>query len=79
MTVGPDNKVVPKPVQTGNWLGQDMIVTAGLDEGDQVIVDNLVKVRPGAPVAPHAPGQAPAGAPQQAPQGQAAAQPKAGK
>jgi len=79
MTVGPENKVVAKPVQTGNWLGQDMIVTAGLNEGDQVIIDNLVKVRPGAPVAPHAPGQAPAGAPQPAPQGQGAAPPKAGK
>ena len=58
---------------------EHMIVTAGLTEGDQVIIDNLVKVRPGAPVAPHAPGQAPAGAPQPAPQGQGAAPPKAGK
>jgi membrane fusion protein (multidrug efflux system) len=60
MTVGPDNKVVPKPVQTANWIGNDMIVTGGLAEGDKVIVDNLVKVRPGAPVAPHAQGEAPA-------------------
>lgn len=65
MTVGPDDKVVPKPVQTANWVGNDMIVTGGLKEGDRVITDNLVKVRPGASVAPHAPGQAPAGAPQQ--------------
>jgi membrane fusion protein (multidrug efflux system) len=28
-----------------------------------VIVDNLVKLRPGAPVQPHAAGEAPAGAP----------------
>ena len=60
MTVGPDNKVVPKPVQTANWIGNDIIVTSGLKDGDRVIVDNLVKLRPGAPVAPHAPGQAPA-------------------
>lgn len=60
MTVGPDNKVVPKAVETANWVGADMIVTGGLAEGDRVIVDNLVKVRPGAPVAPHAPGEAPA-------------------
>ena len=59
MTVGPDNKVAPKPVQTANWIGTDMIVTSGLDEGDLVIVDNLVKLRPGAAVAPHAPGEAP--------------------
>jgi membrane fusion protein (multidrug efflux system) len=63
MTVGPENKVTPKPVQTANWIGSDIIVTAGLQEGDQVIVDNLVKLRPGAPVAPHAPGEGPAGAP----------------
>jgi membrane fusion protein (multidrug efflux system) len=63
MTVGPDNKVVPKPVQTANWVGPDVIVTGGLKPGDRVIIDNLVKLRPGAPVAPHAPGQAPAGAP----------------
>jgi membrane fusion protein (multidrug efflux system) len=60
MTVGPDNKVVPKPVQTANWIGTDVIVTSGLAEGDRVIVDNLAKVRPGASVDPHAPGQAPA-------------------
>jgi membrane fusion protein (multidrug efflux system) len=66
MTAGPDNKVVPKPIQTANWVGNDIIVTGGLNDGDRVIVDNLVKVRPGAPVAPHAPGQAPAGAPPQA-------------
>lgn len=80
MTVGPDNKVVPKPVQTANWIGSDMVITGGLKEGDRVIVDNLVKLRPGAPVAPHAPGEAPAGAPQggAAPAGQGA-QPKAAK
>jgi membrane fusion protein (multidrug efflux system) len=66
MTVGPDNKVVPKPVQTANWYGSDIIVVGGLNDGDRVIVDNLIKVRPGAPVAPHAPGQPPAGAPPQA-------------
>ena len=78
MTVGPDNKVVPKTVQTGNWIGGDMVITSGLAEGDKVIVDNIVKVRPGAQVAPHAPGEAPAGAPPQG-QGAPAAPPKAGK
>ncbi|HET7403425.1 MAG TPA: HlyD family secretion protein, partial [Usitatibacter sp.] len=72
MTVGADNKVAPKTVQTGNWIGSDMIITSGLAEGDQVIVDNLVKVRPGSPVQPHPPGsgptaQAEAGAPGAAP------------
>jgi len=60
MTVGPDGKVVPKPVQTANWIGKDIVVTGGLAEGDSVIVDNLVKVRPGMTVQPHAQGAAPA-------------------
>lgn len=65
MTVGSDGKVVPKPVQTANWIGKDIVVTGGLAEGDSVIVDNLVKVRPGMTVQPHAQGAAPA-APQPA-------------
>ena len=48
-----------KPVQTASWIGTDAVVTAGLNEGDTIIVDNLIKVRPGAPVSPHAPGEAP--------------------
>ena len=52
MTVGPDNKVVPKPVQTSSWIGSDTVITGGLNEGETVIVDNLIKVRPGAPVQP---------------------------
>jgi membrane fusion protein, multidrug efflux system len=47
MTVDAQGKVVQKPVELGGWVGADAIVTSGLAEGDQVIVDNLVKVRPG--------------------------------
>lgn len=60
MTVGPDNKVLPKPVRTANWIGSNAVVIGGLAEGEQVIIDNLVKLRPGAAIAPHAPGEAPA-------------------
>jgi membrane fusion protein (multidrug efflux system) len=74
MTVGADNKVSPRPIQTASWIGGDIVVTGGLKEGDAVIVDNLVKLRPGATVQPHAPGEAPQGAPQ----GAAGAPPKAG-
>ncbi|MDR3055880.1 MAG: efflux RND transporter periplasmic adaptor subunit [Zoogloeaceae bacterium] len=62
MLADKDNKVSPRPVQTGDWYGTDWIVTGGLQAGDRVIIDNLLKLRPGAPVAPHAP-QAPAAAP----------------
>lgn len=62
MTVDADSKVAPRPVQAGEWRGQDWVILGGLKAGDRVIVDNLMKLRPGMPVAPHAPGAAP-GAP----------------
>jgi len=76
MTVGEGDKVAPRPVQVSGWEGKDWIVVGGLKEGDRVIVDNLMKLRPGAPVKPMAPGEAPAGgAPGAAPAGaQSAAQ-----
>lgn len=61
-TVSPQNTVAPKPVKTDGWSGHDWVVTKGLEAGDKVITDNLMKLRPGAPVAPHGP-QANAGAP----------------
>lgn len=41
-----------RPIKVGAWHGQDWVVLDGLKQGDQIIVDNLIKVRPGAPVAP---------------------------
>ncbi len=61
-TVSADNKVAPRPVETAGWSGHDWIVIKGLAAGDKVIIDNLMKLRPGALVAPHDPGQGP-GAP----------------
>lgn len=43
-------KATPTPVQVGGWVGADWAVLKGLKDGDQVIVDNLIKLRPGAPV-----------------------------
>lgn len=45
-----DGKATPTPVEVGNWVGTDWVVLKGLKTGDQVIVDNLIKIRPGAPV-----------------------------
>lgn len=61
MVAGPDNKVVPRPVQAGEWHGKDWVILGGLQPGDKVIVDNLMKLRPGAPVMPHKPGEMPTG------------------
>jgi membrane fusion protein (multidrug efflux system) len=55
MTVGAENKVAPRPVKAGEWYGKDWVILGGLNAGDKVIVDNLIKLRPGAPVAPLAP------------------------
>lgn len=44
-----------RPIEAGGWSGQNWVVLGGLKQGDQVIVDNLIKVRPGAPVAPKEP------------------------
>ncbi len=49
-----------RPIKEGGWSGNDWVVLEGLKEGDQVIADNLIKVRPGAPVSPHPFGTAPA-------------------
>ena len=51
MVADAGNKVAPRPVKTGEWLGKDWVVLDGLKAGDRVIVDNLIKLRPGMPVA----------------------------
>lgn len=61
MTAGPEDKVAPRPVKAGEWYGKDWVILGGLNAGDKVIVDNLIKLRPGAPVAPKGPNDAPAG------------------
>ncbi|MBS1248211.1 MAG: efflux transporter periplasmic adaptor subunit [Proteobacteria bacterium] len=49
-TVGPDNTAVPKPVQVGDWYGDQWIINSGLEPGDRVVVDGAVRLQPGAPV-----------------------------
>jgi membrane fusion protein (multidrug efflux system) len=49
-----DGKAMPTPVEVGGWVGDGWAVRKGLNEGDTVIVDNLLKLRPGAPVKPQA-------------------------
>lgn len=47
-TIDAEGKAAPRPVRTGQWVGQDWAVLDGLKPGEQVIVDNLVRLRPGA-------------------------------
>ena len=58
--VNAQNQANPQPVTTGNWVGKEWIVLDGLNAGDKVIVDNLLKIRPGMTVAPQLPGEQPA-------------------
>ncbi len=59
--VGEDGNGAPvaesRPVDVGEWHGQgavdrDWVIRDGLVAGDRVIVDNLIKLGPGAPVQP---------------------------
>jgi membrane fusion protein (multidrug efflux system) len=51
-----DGKLVsqPRPIEVGDWTNSGdqklWVVRSGLKPGDKVIVDNLMKLRPGAPV-----------------------------
>jgi membrane fusion protein (multidrug efflux system) len=45
-----DGKAVVKRVKTGGGQGTDVVVDQGLDGGEEVIVQGLQGVRPGAPV-----------------------------
>ncbi|HEX6154958.1 MAG TPA: efflux RND transporter periplasmic adaptor subunit [Burkholderiales bacterium] len=40
----------PRPVEVGDWAGENWIITSGLKGGEQVIVDGVMKIGPGAPV-----------------------------
>jgi len=51
-TVDAAGQPMPAPVELGALAGNDVIVTAGLTAGARVIVDGLLKVRPGSPVNP---------------------------
>jgi membrane fusion protein (multidrug efflux system) len=50
--VGPDNKVQLRSVTLGERVGPDYIVTEGVKAGENIVIEGLQKVRPGALVAP---------------------------
>src|SRR6266850_1113735 len=62
-TLDQENKAAARPVQVGSWVGSDWMILSGLNPGDRVILDNLLKVRPGAAVSPQSPAEAKAAAP----------------
>jgi membrane fusion protein (multidrug efflux system) len=72
--IGADNKAEARPVQLGQRVGGGIVVTSGLGDGDRVVVDGIIRVRPGNPVRP-APASGPAQ--QQAGNGAASENPSA--
>jgi membrane fusion protein, multidrug efflux system len=59
-----ENKAAIRQVQTGEWNGQNWLVLSGLKPGERVVLDNLLKLRPGVVVSPQpADAEPAAGAP----------------
>ena len=52
MTVAADGSVVPKPVMVGQLSGGLRIIDSGLSPSDKIIVNGLVRARPGSKVTP---------------------------
>ena len=56
MTVAEDGTVVPKPVRLGPMIDGLRVIRSGLDPKDRVVIDGLVRARPGSKVTPQ-PGE----------------------
>lgn len=69
--VNAESKAEIRPVQVGDWLGDSWVIDSGLNAGDRVIVDGVLKIGPGAPVNVVPPGQTGDGKPAAPPPGDA--------
>ncbi|HWU73349.1 MAG TPA: efflux transporter periplasmic adaptor subunit, partial [Sphingomonas sp.] len=71
-----DGKLQPRQLTAPRTIGDDWLVTAGLNPGDKVVMEGAMMLRPGMPVkaVPYNPNAKPAqpGAPVGAAQGQPA-------
>jgi len=56
MTVADDGTVVPKPVRLGPMIDGLRVIRSGLDAKDKIVIDGLVRARPGSKVTPQ-PGE----------------------
>jgi membrane fusion protein (multidrug efflux system) len=48
--VNAESKVEARPVEAGEWSGEQWIISKGLNAGDRVVTDGVMKLGPGAPV-----------------------------
>ena len=44
------NQAAFRPVEVGDWRGDEWFIDAGVEDGDTVVVDGALKLRPGVPV-----------------------------
>lgn len=77
LVIGADGKLAPRPLTTSRTVGDQWLVTGGLQPGDKVVIEGAQMLQPGTPVKgypwkPQPEGQAPQGAaPAGGPQAQA--------
>lgn len=45
-----DNKAEVRPVEVGDWLGDEWFINSGLKGDEQIVVGGIVKVQPGTPL-----------------------------
>ena len=60
MAVDAESKVVARPVEVAQSLGENWVVTGGVQVGERIIIEGLQKVRPGVAVQAEEAGSAPA-------------------
>lgn len=56
--VNAESRAEPRPVEAGDWAGDGWVINGGLNAGDRVIIDGVMKIGPGAPVQIAAPNAA---------------------
>jgi membrane fusion protein (multidrug efflux system) len=52
MLIGPDDRAVQREIETERTVGDKWLVTRGVQAGDRVIVEGLMRIRSGTPVKP---------------------------
>ena len=48
--VNAESKVEPRPVEVGEWAGDGWVIESGIQPGEKVVLDGVMKIGPGAPV-----------------------------
>jgi membrane fusion protein (multidrug efflux system) len=63
MVVGRENTIEARPVQLADAIGKNFLVEKGLAAGERIVLEGVLKARPGQPVSIEGGGQAAPGAP----------------